>query len=132
MDLVSPDDALLFGLLVKPGRPLVRDQLEVEAVLCCQLRDRFLLESFILFICFCTGRITARLRENLFDLNDNFFQILHRNRLGRPVTCHVLVQNLYFWKRLGSKSAKSPRNRSNIITLHKCLHKIHWESSTFG
>ena len=32
MDLVSPDDALLFGLLVEPGRPLVRDQLEVGIV----------------------------------------------------------------------------------------------------
>ena len=32
MDLVSPDDALLLGLLVEPGGPLVRDQLEVAIV----------------------------------------------------------------------------------------------------
>ena len=77
MDLVSPDDALLFGLLVQPGRPLVRDQLEVEAVLCCQLRDRLLLGI-------CT-EIVSEYAPN--------FQNMHRNRLDSPVTCHVQVQN---------------------------------------
>lgn len=41
-DLVSPDDALLLRLLVEPARPLVLDQLVLEAVRLGHVRDGLL------------------------------------------------------------------------------------------
>lgn len=41
-DLVRPDDALLLRLLVQPGRPLVRHQLVLKAVLAGHVRDEIL------------------------------------------------------------------------------------------
>ena len=41
-DLVRPDDPLFLGLRAKPGRPLVRNELVLEAVLGSEVRDEFL------------------------------------------------------------------------------------------
>ncbi len=41
-DLVRPDDALLLLLCTEPRWPLVRDELILAAVLCCEVRDKLL------------------------------------------------------------------------------------------
>jgi hypothetical protein len=48
-DLVRPDDALLLGLLVQPGRPLVRHQLVLEAILAGHMRDEILGNELVRF-----------------------------------------------------------------------------------
>ena len=41
-NLVAPNDALLLALRPEPGRPFVRDEFVLEAVLLCKVRNEFL------------------------------------------------------------------------------------------
>lgn len=59
-DLVAPDDPLLLCLLVQPARPLVLDQLVLEAVLLRHVGDEFLhteMEDLVCFKRFCLNAL---------------------------------------------------------------------------